>query len=392
MREKLKKMTVAELQARMNELRKIGENPENRSADELEQLAEDRTAIDEELAERRAAAARDQLRRDAVAAGTAPGMNLLARQPVAPERRTYDTGSPEYRTGFLKTLLHQELTAEERSAVDYVMTTGDTTNHTDYLLPKTLLQEIWSLIEEEHSILQDVTLYRTGTILEIPLHVSISQGDAKSVNENAANDDEINVWGKVTLAGKDFSKHIDISYAMAKMSIDALEGYLRTEIADRIGAALAREVITQILTDYDDDHNAVTTAEALKVSWGDITGALALLKNGKGGVVFYANNSTIYSRLVGMVDTTGRPIFQPNAQAGAEGTLVGFPVKREDGIQDDKILIGYPKTVVGNIIQDIMVETDRDIKKHVITYAGYARAEFKLVAAGAFALLTVSPS
>ena len=39
-----------------------------------------------------------------------------------------------------------------------------------------------------------------------------------------------------------------------------------------------------------------------------------------------------------------------------------------------------------------MIETDRDIKKHVITYAGYARAEFKLVAAKAFATLTVSPT
>ena len=117
-----------------------------------------------------------------------------------------------------------------------------------------------------------------------------------------------------------------------------------------------------------------------------------MLKNGKGGVVIYANNATIYGKLVGMVDTTGRPIFQPNAQAGAEGQLVGFPIKREDAIADNKILIGYPKTVVGNIIQDIMLETDRDIKKHVITYAGYARAEFKLVAPKAFALLTVSPS
>ena len=100
----------------------------------------------------------------------------------------------------------------------------------------------------------------------------------------------------------------------------------------------------------------------------------------------------IYGKLVGMVDTTGRPIFQPDAQAGAKGQLVGFPIKQEDGIADNKILIGYPKTVVGNIIQDIMVETDRDIKKHVITYAGYARAEFKLVAEKAFALLTVTPS
>ena len=383
--------TNEQLMNRVNELRGIAENPGERTTEELEALAQERAAIDAEISERRAQAAREQLRRDGVANGTIP-TTLIGSQPAARESRTYTTASPEYRTGFLKTMLHQELTAEERLAVDYVMTTGDTTNHTDYLLPKTLLQEIWSLIEEEHAILQDVTLYRTGTILEIPLHVSISQGDAASVSENAANDDEINVWGKVTLAGKDFSKHIDISYAMAKMSIDALEGYLRTEIADRIGAALARDVVTQILTDYDSTHNAVSTAEALKIGWPDITGALAKLKNGKGGVVFYANNSTIYSRLVGMVDTTGRPIFQPNAQAGAEGTLVGFPVKREDGIQDDKILIGYPKTVVGNIIQDIMVETDRDIKKHVITYAGYARAEFKLVADAAFALMTVSPS
>ena len=379
------------LQNRLQELRSIGENPGDRTQEQLDELVQERKAIDAEIETRRRAAAQAELCREQVASG-AVGGSVLGMSPAAPEHRTYDTGSPEYRTGFLKTMLHQELTAEERSAVDYVMTTGDTTNHTDYLLPKTLLQEIWSLIEEEHSILQDVTLYRTGTILEIPLHVSISQGDAATVNENAANDDEINVWGKVTLAGKDFSKHIDISYAMAKMSIDALEGYLRTEIADRIGAALATEVVTQILTDYDDDHNAVSTAEALKVEWTDITGALAKLKNGKGGVVFYANNSTIYSRLVGMVDTTGRPIFQPNAQAGADGTLVGFPVKREDGVANDKILIGYPKTVVGNIIQDIMVETDRDIKKHVITYAGYARAEFKLVADAAFALLTVSPS
>ena len=387
MKEKLKKMTVAELQARQNELRKIGENPENRTTEELEALAEERTAIDEELNERRSAAAREQLRRDQVAGNV--GLNVLASQPVQQERRTYDTASPEYRTGFLKTMLRQELTAEERDAVNYVMTTGDTTNHTDYLLPKTLLNEIWSLIEEEHSILQDITLYRTGTILEIPIHVSIEQGDAKSVNEAAANDDEINAWDKITLSGKDFSKHIDISYAMAKMSIDALEEYLRTEIADRLGAVMAVDAVTQILTDYDDTNNAVTTAEEDVVAFTDIANTLATLKNGKGGIVIYANNATIYSRLVGMVDTTGRPIFQPSAQAGAQGTLVGFPIKHEDAISDDVILIGYPKQVVGNVIQDIMIETDRDIKKHVITYAGYARAEFKLAAEKAFATLTV---
>ena len=387
MKEKLKKMTIAELQTRKNELKAIGENPESRSADELEQLAEERRLIDEELNERRAQAARDQLRRDQVAGNA--GLNVLAHVPAEQENRTYDTGSPEYRTGFLKTMLRQELTAEERDAVNYVMNTGDSTYHADYLLPKTLLNEIWSLIEEDHSILQDVTLYRTGTILEIAIHSAISQGDAKSVNEAAANDDEINTFAKVTLSGKDFSKHIDISYAMARMSIEALEDYLRQEISDRLGAALAKEAVTQILADYDDTNNAVVTAEEDTLAFTDVAAALATLKNGKGGVVIYGNNATIYSRLVGMVDTTGRPIFQPSAQAGAQGTLVGFPIKHEDALSDDVLLIGYPKQVVGNIIQDIMIETDRDIKKHVITYAGYARAEFKLAAAKAFATLTV---
>ena len=41
MKEKLKKMTNEQLVARRDELKAIGENPENRSADELEQLAEE---------------------------------------------------------------------------------------------------------------------------------------------------------------------------------------------------------------------------------------------------------------------------------------------------------------------------------------------------------------
>ena len=60
MKEKLKKMSNAELKSRLDELRSIGENPETRSAEELEQLAEERQLIDEVLNERRADAAREQ--------------------------------------------------------------------------------------------------------------------------------------------------------------------------------------------------------------------------------------------------------------------------------------------------------------------------------------------
>ena len=309
------------------------------------------------------------------------------------EKRTYSVESPEYRMGFLKTHLGQDdqMTVEERNAVAYVATTGDSTNGAANALPRQMVNAIWDLIDEQHSILGDIDMYRTGTIMEFVTRSAITQGDAASVNENAANDDEINTIGKVTLSGKDFSKHVNISYAMAKMSVDAFEAFLIREIGERIGAALAGDVLSQINTDYYSTGNAVSTAASGKIAYADVANALSVLKNANGPCVIYGSHATIYKYLVGMVDSTGRPVFQPNAQAGAQGTLVGFPVKVEDGISGNVLWIGYPKQVVGNMVQDVMIESDKDIKKHVITYAGYARFECKLIAPKAFAKLTVTP-
>ena len=43
------------------------------------------------------------------------------------------------------------------------------------------------------------------------------------------------------------------------------------------------------------------------------------------------------------------------------------------------------------MVQDIMVESDKDIKKHVITYSGYARFQCALLAPKAAAKLDVTP-
>lgn len=352
---------------------------------EMESRKAEIEAIDEELERRRAAA-------DAEARQAEEAARMTGKKPIEEEKRMYSIESPEYRSGFLKTMLDQEMNAEERDAVNYVATTGDTTHGAAYVLPREMLNQIWDLIDDQHSILGDITLYRTGTILEIAKRTGISQGDAASVNENAANDDEINEFVKVTLTGKDFSKHVDISYAMAAMSIDAFESFLVSEIAERMGAALANDVIAEVTGSYDSANNAVTTASANKIAFTDVAAALAVLKNARGRCTVYASHATIYNYLVGMVDTTGRPIFQVNAQEGAEGYLVGCPVKVEDGVSGNKLLIGYPAQVVGNMVQDIMVESEKDIKKHVITYAGYARFECELMAPKAFATLTVSPS
>ena len=80
------------------------------------------------------------------------------------------------------------------------------------------------------------------------------------------------------------------------------------------------------------------------------------------------------------------------ATVGVPGTLLGAPVKIEDSLVDDEILIGDPKRIVSNVISDIMVETDKDIKVHKYIYSGYARMECALVDPESMALLTVKTS
>lgn len=376
-------MNPEQLEARLSELTEET-SVEKRDAlenDDLEARINEIEAIKAEIENRKQAAAEEA--RQAAEAAKMAGEKIIEED----REMNYTVESPEYRSGLLKQMLGQEMSAEERSAVDFVATTTDSTYGSGNVLPREMVNEIWDLIEGQHSILGDITLYRTGTIIEVPYRTAISQGDAASVDENAANDDEINTFAKVTLAGKDFSKTVTISYAMAKMSIDAFGAYLVSEIAERLGAALAADVVAQITTDYNSSDNAITGTEADAIGFADVANAFSVLKNAKGNVVVYGARATIYKYLVGMVDTAGRPIFQLNANEAAEGTLIGAPVKVEDAVPADTLLIGYPKQVVGNMIQDVMVETDKDIKKHNYIYSGYARFECKLKAADAFATL-----
>lgn len=383
---KFDELNGEQLRARLDEL--IAETSEEKrdalSEDELEARISEIEAVKAEIDKRTAEAAEEARKAEEAA--------RMTGKPIIKEDRKmeYTVSSPEYRSAFLKTLKGDELNQEEREA--YVATTGDTTpnNHgAGLLVPTTMLDRIWDLMEEQHAILGDITLYRTNTYLSIPVHTGIAQGDATAVSENAANDDEINNFMTVTLHGVDYSKTVKISYAMAKMSIDALENFLTNEIASRLGAAMARDTIVGILADYHTtDHTIVALNNTL--TYGDVAKAFGSLNNANGSVVVYGTNKTIYTRLATLEDTEGHLIFQPDANAGIQGRLLGAPVKVEDGLAEDVLLIGYPNNVVGNVVQDIMVETDRDISKHVIIYSGYARYESKLIAPKSFAKLSVT--
>lgn len=371
-------MTLQEINTRLVELRSQIDSPEA----DLESIE---TEINNLIEERNSLNAKAEKREALIkAANEVSQPNIVEKfeerkEETKPMENVYAT--PEYRLAFFKKLAGEQLNETEERA--YTSTTANFGG----ALPVETAGMIWSNIEEEHPILGDITLYRSNAIFEVTLHNAIAAGDAAVKAQGVANDDEQNTFAKVTLSGKDFVKDVEISYALGKMNGQALEQYLIQEVADRIGAALASDIVAQIVADTHAD-NKKTSAAVKVTTFVELNGLFALLKQAKGKVV-YCSEFTLYSYLTSIVDTTGRPIFQPSMQEGVAGFLLGSPVKVEDSVADNVFLIGAPKKVVGNMVQDIMIEKDKDIKRRVDIFAGYARFECKLTNSKSFVVFTM---
>ena len=337
-----------------------------------------------------------QAEENAINKGSAVQVDMQNEQKLGEENimeKVFDASSVEYKNAFLKHISGRDDQMTKMENAAFVHTTSNTPD----VLPTTMLNQIWDLVSKNHVIAGDITQYKTGTILEVVKHTAIVKGAAGTVNENAAPaNDEQNTFVKVTLSGKDFAKTVEISYAEAEMSIEALEGYLVQEIATSMGEAIADDIITTLKATGAGTNgiavaNRVETKTVSKMVFADIAGAFALVKR-ENNMKVYFTRATLFNRLGQLEDTAGQLIYQPSATVGVPGTLLGAPVKIEDSLNDDEILIGDPKRIVSNVINDIMVETDKDIKVHKYIYSGYARMECALVDPESMALLTVKTS
>lgn len=277
--------------------------------------------------------------------------------------------SEEYRSAFYANL-RGEATEEQRSAL---LTAG-----TDAIaIPKALDDKIWDNIYTDHPILGDIDIKRTGVILEVTKHTKVKAGKAGKVEEGTAATLEDNEFVKVTLVGQDYAKTVELSYAAAKMSQGALEDYLATEVANSMGEALATEIFAKMKTDLG--AAAVTVAKGKSLTFADFCKAVGSVQRGT-NLKVYASRAKKFEQIVGMVDTAGQPVFR-------DGCTLGYDVKEDAAAGDDIFIVDTSKFVL-NMVQDIMIENDRDIKNHKIIISGYARAEGCMRDAGAGAYVT----
>ena len=297
------------------------------------------------------------------------------------EKREFGIESVEYRNAFLKKMTGQELTEIEERA--YVHTTANTAA----VLPAELQNKIYSNMEEQHPILRDVQILRSGVAISIVKHTAIVDGDAKVVAEGVANDDEQNTFVEVVLAGKKFSKHVDFSYELEAMALPAFQSYLVNELSDRLGSAMAKDIVDTIRTGLAAD-NKFAAAVPGTLALEDVLKGLGLLK-GASQTFVYTNGATFYTGIAALQGRDGLVGFIPNYAEQISGQLLGKAIKVEDALADGEVLVLDPKQFLYNIVRDITIESDKDIKKGVTTIAGHAIAGGSLTNDKAGVMLTV---
>lgn len=323
------------------------ERTEAETAVETAEEAEDRKA--KEFAEYRAL-------QEQVINGEIGKVVETHREEIEMEEKKYTVESPEYRDAFYA-MIAGTATEEQRAIVVDSTAPGD---GDAIAIPKTLDEKIWDNIHTAHPILDDIATVNSGVAMEVTKHTAIAVRTTKKLDSAATPAEEENTFVKVVLYGNDYEKFVTLTYAEAKMSQGALEDYLAEEIAAELGESMAKDVFAQVLADAGNGQK-VTPASGSTL-FENIKAALALA-TGAATPVIYAP-STSYYEIVGAI-AQGSPFNI--------GKTLGCEVKLDTATT--KVVVLDPKKYVQNIVQAVMIESDRDIKAHKVIVSGYCRAQ-----------------
>lgn len=316
-----------------------------------------------------------------------------------------------YKNAFAKHLMgipqaKEEAEVFERINAEFRNTVQTAATHT-VLVPETVKEQIWEQLGESHPILNDLAMtFVKGDLTIIKEDTDGDDGDWYDEDDEVGEDDT--GFGELNLTGCELAKDITVSWKMKKMSIDAFLAYVIRKIAKKMGNALAKAVInglgkpgegdtfkaqpygiTTALQAESSTPQVITYTTAAPVDYDKMIDVMAKLKSGYlSGASFYAKNTVIWGVLAKIKNENGEPMFVPDVSAGGVGRLFGVPVKEEDGVADDQILLGNVQEGYAlNVNENMTMYQEDHVKQRTTDYMGYAIVDGSVITTKAFVLL-----
>lgn len=203
-------------------------------------------------------------------------------------------------------------------------------------VPVTFVRELYDYLEVYTGVRQlNVTVITTSSGENMDFPTVTSHGTAAIVGEGSALAEADPAFGKVTLGAYKYGQLLQISTELATDTGVDLMGFIARDTARAIGRATDIHYATGSGTNQP---QGITSA-----GYGTVTAG----GTGVGGSATYANLiSMIYginreyramspqwftldasvAALRGMVDTTGRPLWEPSFQLGQPDRFLGYPI------------------------------------------------------------------
>jgi len=266
--------------------------------------------------------------------------------------------SPEYRSAFLKRLLGKKLTEVEERAY------SSASDSAGAVIPTQTASTLFDKMTKIAPMLNEITLLRVAGNLKFA--VQNVRGEAAQHTENETVTPAGDKLAYVALAGYEYIKVIRISKTVQTMSINAFEGWLTDMLAEDIAVAIENKIINgsgngqpkgiEYANTWVDGDNAVEYTN--NPSYDDIMDMIALLpQRYHAGAKFLCNSKFLYGNIAKIKDNSGQPILVKDMANGIQFRIMGFPVLLSDKVADGVMYFGNYKKVVGNLAQDVLVES-----------------------------------
>lgn len=303
----------------------------------------------------------------AAGAGEKRGLDAILEMPMAtPEQaaqmRSALFAAPEYRTGFMKTLMGRsaaDLSEAERRALTTAAGSGGAA------VPTTTYDMIIKRMQQTSALFGKIN--KTYIAGNVSLPVANPQ-TAALWTDTAPEDDNDDTVGQVVLGAYALSKFAKVKGQLIIMAIDAFESYVVSAVSDQLAIAVENVIPngtgvsqpTGILTGVAwDATNSATWEHGANVGYDDLVAAKALLALYRSGPnVCWIMNGNMEAQIYKIKSTTEEPLFTTSPLTGLIAAPLGFPVVVDYYMPDNTILLANLDYYYMNINQNPTILAD----------------------------------
>jgi HK97 family phage major capsid protein len=303
----------------------------------------------------------------------------------AEERR----GTPEYRNAFLKTLQGKALSDVEKRAYTSASASAGA------VIPTETAEKIFDKMTKTAPMLGEITLLRIAGALKFG--VENARDAADEHDENDAVSPASDTLAYVTLGSYERIKILRISKTVQTMAISAFENWLTKILAEDIAVKLENDIINgsgssepkgiEKARTWTDGTSSIEYAYDGSPTYDEVMDMIALLparydRNAK----FLTTKKFLFGKLAKIKDDQKQPILIKDMTKDVPLAIMGYPVLISDKVEAGSMYLGDFTNVVGNLSQDITIEssTQSGFLNNAIDYRGTAMFDCSIMLADAF--------